>query len=89
MNEAGPDTPNISADEALALDYALGILVEPDLGSAKTRLGRDAAFALLVTKYRVRLGSGAIVGGDGRAFVAPRTGTWKAILAKISDQQDS
>ena len=39
----------VYADEALALDYALGILIDPDLGYALKRMGTDANFALLVT----------------------------------------
>jgi len=89
MNDAGQDTPCISIDEALALDYALGILVEPDLRHAQKRLREDAAFALLVSKYRVRLGSGNIDDAAGRPHAAPRAEAWQAIVAKISAPEHS
>lgn len=88
MKHAGPDTLHISVDEALALDLVLGILVEPDLGQALERLDEDAAFALLVSKYRLRLGAGSMSGGASYAAIKPPSSTWKAILAKISSRPD-
>ncbi len=42
-----PASSQLSADEALALDYVLGILVEPDLGRALTRIKQDMDFGHL------------------------------------------
>jgi anti-sigma-K factor RskA len=88
MKHAGPDTLHISADEALALDLAHGILAEPDRGQALERLDEDAEFALLVSKYRRRLGTGSMSGGASYAAIKPPSSIWKAILAKISSQPD-
>jgi anti-sigma-K factor RskA len=81
MSEAGLDHPEPSADEALALDYALGILVEPDLGHARKRLREDAEFANLVLICSERLEAGAPDSDDGGTL--PRSGTWNAIRARI------
>lgn len=88
MKHAGPDNLHISADEALALDLALGILAEPDLGQALERLDEDAPFALLVSRYRLRLGTGSMRGAARYTPIKPPSGTWKAILSRISGQAD-
>ena len=43
-----PASNQLSADVALALDYALRILVEPDLDRALTRIKQDMDFGHLV-----------------------------------------
>ncbi|WP_219894379.1 hypothetical protein [Aquisediminimonas profunda] len=80
----------VYADEALALDYALGILIDPDLGDALQRMRTDADFALLVARYRVRLGSGVVESlASKRPNVAPPAKTWEAIMAKISGREET
>lgn len=85
MKKAGQYTSELSGDEALALDFALGILVEPDLSLALKRVDGDAGFALLVSKYRARLMAESIGHAAAGDIVAmPRLETWQAILARIS-----
>lgn len=88
MNKTGPHSTELSRDEGLALDYALGILVEPDLSLALGRIDADAGFALLVSRYRAQLMAGSIDGGVvGHAPTAPRWETWEAILARIAETE--
>lgn len=86
MNTVAPNSKEMSADESLALDHALGILLEPHLGLARKRLGEDASFARLVSRYRTLLGPAPVV-DDGLPPIAPRPGTWDAILAEITSQR--
>ena len=78
----------VYADEALALDYALGILIDPELGDALQRMRADADFAMLVARYRVRLGTGVVESvASKRPCLAPPDKTWDAIVAKISSRE--
>ena len=80
----------VYADEALALDYALGILIDPDLAYALHRMRTDADFALLVSRYRVRLGFGVVESLASRKLcLAPSAKTWDAIIAKISKCEET
>ena len=84
MNKADTLPSERSGDEALALDYVLGILLEPDLSQALRRIEGEAGFALLVSRYRAQLMAGSIgVDRAGEAPVRPRAETWDAILARI------
>lgn len=88
MNKAAPHISELSGDEGLALDYALGILVEPDLSLALKRIDAEAGFALLVSRYRAQLMAGSIDDGAvGNAATAPRWETWEAILARIAEAE--
>jgi len=79
----------VYVDEALALDYALGILIDPELGYALKRMGTDANFALLVARYRVRLGSGVVESlASKRPCHTPPAKTWDAIIARISSREN-
>jgi anti-sigma-K factor RskA len=86
MNKVDTHNPELTGDEALALDHVLGILVEPQRSRALKRIEEDAAFAWLVSRYRARLASGSA--GMCRASegpVQPRAEIWDAILARISE----
>lgn len=83
--EEGHDNHNLSADEAMALDYALGILVEPDLCRVLIRIQHDIDFARLASRFADRLLADADEGSPIEAsLIAPRSQTWNAILAQIS-----
>jgi len=85
MNTPLSHTLEIFGDEALALDYALGILVEPELSLALRRIDEEAGFALLVSRYRAQLMT-ASIGHDAAddKVAMPSLETWQAILARIS-----
>jgi len=80
--------PDMSADEALALDLALGILLQPLLGVAEARRREDADFRRLVEQIEVRLFQEEAINSDWRtADVSPRPETWNAILSQIAKRQ--
>lgn len=80
----------LSADEALALDYLLGILIGPDLGRALVRVRKDMEFSLLVSQYLERFSTGLADGGPiDDTMKAPRSEIWDAIHAQISTIRDS
>lgn len=71
-----PDlSPDLSADEALAAEHALGVLTGPERAAAEARVARDPAFAVQVEAWRQRLAPLL----DGVAPVAPPQGVWSAI----------
>lgn len=77
----------MTADEALALDLVLGILVEPDLSGALTRAGEDAAFGALVSKYQ-HLIDAEQAGSEGiGTTIEPRSETWDAIRVRLASQK--
>jgi anti-sigma-K factor RskA len=76
-----PCAADLSPDQALALDFALGILIDPLLGEATRRCGEEAAFGQLVQGYRAMIAGFA----DTRieeALVPPSPGAWAAIAAR-------
>lgn len=77
MDEAG-----LSADQALALDHALGILVEPLLGEVSRRIVQDEAFARLVAGYRVLFDPSDDDLADGDGHELPSPGLWDAIARR-------
>ena len=79
---------DLTADEALALDYALGILRTTDQQFVRRRMGEDAAFALLVARCQLRLS----VKGESNtenccAGPVPSPEIWDAILARICPRE--
>ncbi len=90
MCEADLCRDKLSADEALALDYLLGILIEPDLSRALIRVRKDMEFSLLVSQYLERFSIGlADRCPMGATVKAPRSEIWDAIHAQISTIRDS
>ena len=87
-----PPAPELSADQALALDFALGILVDPVLGQAAARWAEEAGFARLVAGYQAMLDSDdedASFGPDKPVPVPPAPGIWAAIAARIAPDTNS
>ncbi|WP_404373766.1 hypothetical protein AB5I39_08660 [Sphingomonas sp. MMS24-J45] len=81
------DKRDLSLDQALALDLALGILVEPEHGHAVERCGGDDAFAALVTGYRAMLDhadEAVSFDADDAPGITPSDATWAAIQARIA-----
>lgn len=76
---------NMSADEALALDLALGILIQPLLGVAEARCRVDADFRRMVEQIEARLFQEEAINNDQRTGeISPRPETWNAILTQIA-----
>lgn len=81
----------LSADEALALDLALGILAATLRDQAVDRCGRDEAFGSLVASYREMLGradDSESFDVDDRAGIPPSDTTWAAVQARIAQGKD-
>lgn len=76
-----PCAADLSPDQALALDFVLGVLVEPLLGEATRRCGEEAAFGQLVQGYRAMI-AGLADSRMEEAPVAPSPRTWEAIAAR-------
>jgi len=85
MDEAGFNQHKLSTDEALALDYALGILTEPDRLFVLKRIKQDTNFGHLVSRYRDQL-SAVVTNIDPieDTLIAPRSQTWNTIFNQIS-----
>ena len=74
------DMDDMSADETLAMDFALGALDRADRRAADLRLRSDPAFRALVDDWTSRL---APLDGE-TADVVPPAEIWAAISAEIS-----
>ncbi len=74
------DMDGMSADETLAMDFALGALDRADRRAADLRLRSDPAFRALVDDWTARL---APLDGE-TADVAPPAEIWAAISAEIT-----
>ena len=76
--------PDMTADEALALDLVLGVLRAPDRSQAERRSLSDPAFAALVAGHRKRLfPAGERSTGEPLREQQPRDSTWDAIKARL------
>jgi anti-sigma-K factor RskA len=74
------DMDGMTADEALAMDFALGALDRNERRAADLRLRSDPAFRTLVDDWSTRLAPL----DDETADVAPPPEVWAAISAEIS-----
>lgn len=74
------DMDGMSADETLAMDFALGALDRADRRAADLRLRSDPAFRALVDDWTTRLAPL----DDETAALAPPAEVWAAISAEIS-----
>ncbi len=83
---------DLSPDQALALDLALGILIEPLLGRAVDRRAHDEAFDSLVAGYREMLDrtedSPSFDLDDG-VGITPSSDTWAIVQARLAETKDS
>jgi anti-sigma-K factor RskA len=73
------DGPDLSDDEALAAEHALGVLSGPERAQAEARAARDPAFAAQVDAWRDRLAPML----DDLAPVAPPAQVWARIEAAL------
>jgi anti-sigma-K factor RskA len=67
--------PDLSEDEALAAEHALGVLSGAERAAAEARMARDPVFAALVEDWREHLAPML----DGVAPVAPPAEVWRRI----------
>jgi anti-sigma-K factor RskA len=77
MTEEGPD---MSPDEALALEWALGVLGEPARAAAEARRQAEPAFAALCAHWAATLAPLS----DEVEPVKPSRAVWQAIEAEIA-----
>ncbi len=76
----------LSPDQALALDFVLGVLVEPSLSQAIDRNASDQEFQGLVLVYRDLVEND--LEHDCSHAIDPRPETWEAIKARLAKRQD-
>ena len=80
-----PDlSPELSGDEALAAEHALGVLTGPERAAAEARAARDPAFAAAVEAWRARLAPML----EGVAEVAPPAALWPRIARALPANDD-
>jgi anti-sigma-K factor RskA len=77
------DHNGLPDDELPAAEFAPGVLGETDRAAAEQRIGRDQAFADLVTDWQERLSPWA---GE-LAEVAPSQAVWERIAAGLPDRR--
>ena len=84
MNDQPLAHPEMTPDDALALDLALGILHDPDRTAALRRVDTDPTFAALAAGHRARLlaPTGAVPGVPSLE-IAPRSESWTAISSGL------
>jgi anti-sigma-K factor RskA len=80
MSPPDPIDDGIAADEALAMDYALGALGRDDRRTVETRLRSDPGFRALVEAWQADLSPL----DDATPAVAPPAAVWAAIAAEIT-----
>lgn len=69
------EAPELTGDEALAAEHALGVLSADERRAAEARVAADPAFAALVEAWRARLAPLA----DEVAPISPPERTWRGV----------
>ncbi len=80
MSGEPPEMPEMTADDALAMDYALGALDRPSRRNVETRLRSDPAFRALVEAWQASLAPL----DEATAPVAPPADLWERIAAETA-----
>jgi anti-sigma-K factor RskA len=84
MTEQPLSDPEMTPDDALALDLVLGILRDPDRTAALRRIDTDPDFAALAAGHRARLLAPTdAVPGVSSLEIAPRSESWAAISSRL------
>lgn len=83
----GPEMtgPELTGDDALAAEYALGVLSAAERAAAETRATRDPAFAAAVEAWRARLEPLS----DEIVPVAVSEGLWRAVERSLPSNDDA
>jgi hypothetical protein len=86
MGSAGAE--QLTPDQALALDFALGILVAPLRDQAAHRCAHDPMFAELVTIYQQMIDQAdkpVAMDTDDATTITPSARSWAVIQARIAE----
>ena len=85
MNTPGHDMPELSGDELLAAEYAMGLLEGEDLLAVRGRMAREPAFAGLVAQWETRLAPLL----DEPARTAPSPEVWSRIEGELEERDEA
>lgn len=85
MSTPGHDTPELSGDELLAAEYAMGLLEGEDLLAVRGRMAREPAFAGLVAQWETRLAPLL----DEPAHAAPSPEVWSRIADELEERDEA
>ncbi len=81
MSASEHDMPELTGDERIAAEYALGLLEGEDLLSTRGRMAREPGFAALVGQWEARLAPLLDEGVAG----APSPELWDRIAAELNE----
>ena len=85
MSTPGHDLPELSGDELLAAEYAMGLLEGEDLLAVRGRMARAPAFAGLVAQWETRLAPLL----DEPAHAAPSPEVWSRITDELEERDEA
>ena len=85
MSTPGHDMPELSGDDLLAAEYAMGLLEGEDLLAVRGRMAREPAFAGLVAQWEPRLAPLL----DEPARAAPSPEVWSRIAGELEERDEA
>lgn len=85
MSTPEHDMPELSGDELLAAEYAMGLLEREDLLAVRGRMAREPAFAGLVAQWETRLAPLL----DEPARAAPSPEVWSRIAGELEERDEA
>ncbi|MEL7685626.1 anti-sigma factor [Citromicrobium bathyomarinum] len=85
MSTPGHEMPELSGDELLAAEYAMGLLEGEDLLAVRGRMAREPAFAGLVAQWETRLAPLL----DEPARAAPSPEVWSRIAGELEERDEA
>lgn len=85
MSTPGHDMPELSGDELLAAEYAMGLLEGEDLLALRGRMAREPAFAGLVAQWETRLAPLL----DEPTRTAPSPEVWSRIAGELEERDEA
>ncbi|WP_346727231.1 anti-sigma factor [Alteriqipengyuania abyssalis] len=85
MSTPGHDMPELSGEDLLAAEYAMGLLEGEDLLAVRGRMARETAFAGLVAQWETRLAPLL----DEPAHAAPSPEVWSRIAGELEERDEA
>jgi|TARA_R100000049_G_C1952178_1_gene100915 anti-sigma-K factor RskA len=85
MSTPEHDMPELSGDELLAAEYAMGLLEGEDLLAVRGRMASEPAFAALVARWEARL----VPLLDEPARASPASEVWGRIAAELTQESEA